>query len=172
MRLRDYQDMMKEIWEKYNENPTADWKVFVKGNPSVQRSEIFISDGVNTYYIQTFPYSPEKITGRGIKMEKTPIEKSVPYTSGIRVLDRETLRNLMEKGKISHDDILRILKTKTVSEKEIMDKKAFLIGPTYLISEDKGIEDLADISSSQRELVRRISRETDELERRYLDYIG
>jgi hypothetical protein len=169
MVVESYQQILEEIGKRYSKDPRADWKVFIKGIPHAERAEIFISDGKDTYYVKTFPFSPRKITGRAIKMEGAPIEEKVPYPSGIRRLDRDALEELMKSGGLSTEQISRILAAQPVKAKKVR-KSGALVGPFYFLN--KEIKDLADISPSQKKLVEKLNKEVERLERRRVeDYI-
>jgi hypothetical protein len=169
MNIETYQQMLEEIAKSYSKNPIADWKVFIKGEPQAERAEILVSNGKDTYYAKTFPFNPQRITGRAIKMENVSIEQKVPYPSGIRKLSEKALEELLKSGGLSSEYISQILETHPIKAKKVK-KSVRLVGPFYYLNRD--IRDLADISPSQKKLVEQLDKEVERLERRHVsDYI-
>jgi hypothetical protein len=165
----DYYQMIKEVGKCYAQEPNADWKIFVKGEPSIENTEIMISNGKDTYYAKTFPYSPFRISGKAIKIENVPIEEKVPYQSGLRRLSRGILRSLMENGGLKSEEIEEILKAKPIKPKKAK-KSPSLLGPIYRV--ENGITSLASISENQKKLVEKLDNEVEKLQRSHLNYIG
>ncbi len=168
--MRNYEDLMMEIMEEYNENPD-DWTFLVEDESDTSRRRMYFSNSDDTWYIEAYKHNPHELKGKGVKFENTTIsdEVDVSVSSGIRPLTQEKLKEFVEKGKIEKEEIKELMEEEPKSYDEIKnwENADGVLGPFYRSNE----LNLESLSKSQKKMKEKLNKEVDKLENKELSYI-
>lgn len=165
----EYQELMKEIWKKYDEDPEG-WTFLQIDSERKDRFRVLFSNGEDTWFLEAFK-TANKLKGKGTKFESKTIQDFVDdeefeISSGMRPLEKKKLKKFMEKGKVPKEHLETILESKPKSTDK-MKSKIGIIGPQYMVP----AEDV-QLSSSQKSLREKLSKMVDDFEKDQLRYIG
>lgn len=163
---------MEDIWSRYNDDP-SDWIFLEVDTDRDDRVKIYFSDGEDTWYVDGFVTSND-IKGKGTIFEGRDIkdfvgEKDFGPKSGVRLLNKERLVELIQKGDFSEEKLLEMMNQdpSTVQNVEEDEDNLGIIGPNYIISKDE-----LRLSNSERKKLRELRRLVDNYENKQLRYIG
>lgn len=167
--VMDYQKIMQEIWLKYDDSPEG-WTFLQVDSPRKDRMRLYFSNGEDTWYIEVFA-AANGMKGKGTKFKNKTIQEFVEendfdVNSGIRPLSKQKLKKFVKKDDIPEKEIEKVFEADPKSTGEIKSKIG-IVGPQYVISDDN-----IQLSSSQRDLQRKLSRMVDDFEKDQLRYIG
>lgn len=156
MEIKTDSEVLEEITREYNKDPEGNWRVTAFQDEK-GRYNLYVVKGKRFWQIKTEFITPEKYLGIGGKTTAREIESGHPF--GLRPLPREYVKKIVkyaEKGDISRELFREIMKIPPVPTTEIPDESRVLQGPILL-------SPLSDISSSQKELDKKLSYELDRL---------
>lgn len=167
--ILDYNQLMNEIWSNYDEDPEG-WTFLQVDSERQDRLRVYFSNGKDTWYLEAFQ-TANKLKGKGTKFEDKKINEFVndrefDVSSGVRPLNKDKLKKFMKKGQVPQKHLEKILKSKPKSTEQ-MKSKIGLIGPQYTVPSEE-----IQLSSSQKDLQKKLSRMVDSFERGHLRYIG
>ncbi|MCK4243834.1 hypothetical protein KAX03_03110 [Candidatus Bathyarchaeota archaeon] len=160
MSTEPIEKITKKIIKQYNRSPEG-WNVL-----SDRKGNIIVIGPSQSYWLRIISLGPNNYTGAGIKIDSSEkIERIVKDTPqyGLRPLSKNDLKKLLDtfqrNGTTQSKIVERILseKPKRIPSIQKIRPEAILTGPILTHP------DLSSISSSQRELERKLKRETEKL---------
>ncbi|MFX0116325.1 MAG: hypothetical protein ACFFB3_17375 [Candidatus Hodarchaeota archaeon] len=163
MKIEPLDLLLKKIMAQYNRNPES-WKVLID-----QKGNVIVLGAEANYHLKLIHVNPMKFVGVGAQIPETNRLQQLTsgtYSYGFRALtpkDTNHLLGAMGQEEYPPSQILHdVLNRTPLSLNEIQKSKetTILAGPLLAHS------DLGRISSSQRELERRLSLEAEKLFRR------
>lgn len=148
--------VLEEITKEYDKDPEKNWRVTAFRDDR-GRYDLYVIRGRKFWQIKTEFITPYRYIGVGGKTTTKEVESE--HSFGLRPLPRGYVKKIVKearKGVISEDLFNEIMKIPPVATTDMPEESRILQGPVLL-------SPISSISSSQKELDRKLSHELDRL---------
>lgn len=156
MEIKTDTEILEEITTEYNKDPEGNWKVTVfRGEKG--RYDLYVVKDKKFWQIKTEFITPYKYIGVGGRTITRNQEND--HSFGLRPLPRKYVKKLIKeakKGDISKGLLREIMRIPPVSTNDVPEETRILQGPVL-------VSPLVKISSSQKELDKKLTYELDRL---------